>query len=512
MFASNNILSALINSDAVSMAEGATKNLMALVTQQGGLFQEVLQGEARPLRTGKGETMQTLLDQNEQGQKEVVVSTQELLSALSLLSIVGVIPTPIEDQTPWTLAPVLEPSDKAISFSSNQEKAIQAILNNASPSYVTQIEPTNPAMAESDLDALISSIILSKNKQSAGADTTLADLGWTHFNEAVLTGADQTDTKLAGFTFTEEMEKPVVSAKLETPIMTEETAKVSEKLETPTKPVVSAKLETPIMTEETAKISEKLETPTKPVVSPKLEATTLKGPLTEPFLMNGLNKENGIFKEKENAITPIKLAEVMGIKEDATQISAVNGPKDLKLDLSSFGQPQGFQLQKLDAVEPKSYTPEWRPNSQIEEYAVIKQVAEKLSLHRFDSKGSEGITLELEPKGLGSLKIEISVHKNMVSADILTQHATVRDILDKNQTLLRDAMAGMGFVVDHFSVNVGDFSHFQNNFTNKEQFNHDSGTKYASSIATGSEDSEFVTAGRDASYWGYKESEISVYV
>jgi flagellar hook-length control protein FliK len=149
---------------------------------------------------------------------------------------------------------------------------------------------------------------------------------------------------------------------------------------------------------------------------------------------------------------------------------------------------------------------------QIAEHAIIKQVAEKLFLHRFNSNGNEGITLELEPKELGALKIAISVHKGLVSADILTPHSAVRDMLDKNQSLLRDAMAGMGLTVDHFSVTVGDFSQLPHHFSGQGPFNNEFGTKFA--FTEGSEqsaDSAFAMAESEF-LWGYKESGISVYV
>lgn len=89
----------------------------------------------------------------------------------------------------------------------------------------------------------------------------------------------------------------------------------------------------------------------------------------------------------------------------------------------------------------------------------MNQVTQKLMLHRFDISGSEDVTLELTPKELGALKIEISVHKGIVSADILTQTVAVKEILEKNQALLHDALTQSGFNIDHFSVNIGDFGH-----------------------------------------------------
>jgi flagellar hook-length control protein FliK len=154
--------------------------------------------------------------------------------------------------------------------------------------------------------------------------------------------------------------------------------------------------------------------------------------------------------------------------------------KHLDFDTSVLGQLASPSPEpQMNGLKTNAYTPEWRSERQIAEHEIVKQVAEKLSLHRLSAKGNEAVTIELEPKDLGALKIELSVHKNFVSADILTQHASVRDIMDKNQSLLRDALAGMGFIVDHFSVNVGDFSHLPKHFSGHEQSNNEFGTKFA---------------------------------
>jgi hypothetical protein len=232
MIASNSILSAFINGDAIIVGDGAVKNSAIPVDQQDGIFQEVLR------ISGKEEDMQTLLDQTNQkegNQKETEVSyTQPFLSALSLLSMVGVNPSaperpegvdfsgiaiPVSNKTSW----MSESFTSAVTDVANQENAIQAILANAYPIYVAQTTayPARGgseghaawgansgnsgaiALADSDLDALITSLLLSKKKETVSG-ASLADLAWNHFNEAILTDADAGDSALAGFTFEEE--------------------------------------------------------------------------------------------------------------------------------------------------------------------------------------------------------------------------------------------------------------------------------------------------------------------
>jgi flagellar hook-length control protein FliK len=480
MFASNNILSALTHSDPILFGEVVIKDFTVIADQESGLFQLALQG------AGKEAEMETLLeldqvelDQEQQGQQERAVSSQEILSALSFLSIVGVVPSqgtlppqgtlPLDESPHSDTLPERNKDLVVASFAmySNYESSIQAILENATPSYVAQKTASDPTLAghvalisnsatalnDSDLDTLISSILLSKNKVDT-SDAMLADLRWNHFNETILTDADNIDNNLKGFTF--------------------ETEDVKGDL------LLSAEPKA-----EQLKVSSKAS-----------NSITLQAKLVESLVANGQNlPDSDTILNEDDFLTSL----------------ADSKPK---VDSSVIEQIGSLSLQQTtDSVKTNAYTPEWRPEAQVAEHEIVKQVADKLSVQRLNTKGSQGVTIELEPKELGALKIEISVHKNFVSADILTQHASVRDILDKNQGILRDAMANMGFTVDHFSVNVGDFSHLPQHSSGHAQFNEESGTKFALlKESDNSAESALAVAGSGSSYWGNRESAISVYV
>ena len=471
MFALNNILSGVVNSDATLFGEGvAAKDFSNITDQEIGMFQDALLGAA-----GKEEEMLTLLGQDEQVDQdkqnqteEMPVSSREILSALSFLSIVGVIPSPIAYQTPlplqdtfasWTFeifAPAMASTGLMNQTPTSQEAIIQTILENATPSYVMQTAVSETGLADSDLDSIISELLLSKNKQMP-RESALADLGWNHFNEAILTDADQGNNDLRGFTFEEEGAKPFVGALLATP---KELNNITAQ--------------------------EKL-------IEPQAKLTASPAKLTE------------------SVIVTVRAQQVSPLQEDAKK--PLLSDIQVNLDPSVLGQTGISTQPQPDGVKTEARIPEWRPQSQIVEHEVVKQVADKLAMHRFESNGVEGVTIELEPKELGALKIELSIHKNFVSADIITEHASVRDILDKNQVLLRDALTGLGFTVDQFSVNVGDFSQLPHHSSGQEQFDDNNGTQFA--LDNNREvyaDSELAWVGGGSRHWGNVESGISVYV
>ena len=170
-------------------------------------------------------------------------------------------------------------------------------------------------------------------------------------------------------------------------------------------------------------------------------------------------------------------------------------------------------INKNETPNARTVSPEWRPDAQIVEHELIQQVVQKLSLNRMATRGTEGIRLELEPKELGALTIDITVHKNVVSADILTQSASVKEVLDKNQTILRDALSNAGFVIDQFSVNVGDFGQSSRHFLGRERFN-GYGTDFAlhSAGQDNGSDGDFEMGVDLFSSRKNADSQISVYV
>jgi flagellar hook-length control protein FliK len=199
----------------------------------------------------------------------------------------------------------------------------------------------------------------------------------------------------------------------------------------------------------------------------KIASQALKGELVDTTLagdelakidlasiMKGLNI-SGIDMDENGAIFTeiMKMAQNMGINIDQSLIEGVSAA-------GLVSQLKGMNI-------PTTPTAPMQMPMQIVEQEIIDQVAQKLSLHQFQMKGKDGVTLQLEPKELGALKIDIVVNKGSVSADILTQHASVKEILEKNQNILQEALAGLGMNIDQFSVNVGDFNF--NQYANEQE-------------------------------------------
>jgi hypothetical protein len=157
-----------------------------------------------------------------------------------------------------------------------------------------------------------------------------------------------------------------------------------------------------------------------------------------------------------------------------TELSKMGDNQQLKLDPSLFAGMAGIGLASknegmaLSGLGGKSALPALA-------HEVIEQIAQKLSVQRLNLNGKEGVTLELSPKELGALKIEIVVHKGSVTADIFTQYPIVKEILEKILSLLHDGLMQSGFNIDQFSVNVGDFGNQSDTQSDQERFHFSNG-------------------------------------
>ncbi|MFQ5579258.1 MAG: flagellar hook-length control protein FliK [Nitrospiria bacterium] len=115
--------------------------------------------------------------------------------------------------------------------------------------------------------------------------------------------------------------------------------------------------------------------------------------------------------------------------------------------------------------------PEFNINNKSEAHAVesrfsdalpsgkvlLRQVLEKIQLWR--SNENNAIRFQLEPETLGMLKIDISKGDNGIIAEIITEHHFVKTILEKNQSLLHEALSDKGLRIEHFTVDVGAQGH-----------------------------------------------------
>ncbi|ERP32083.1 flagellar hook-length control protein FliK [Chitinivibrio alkaliphilus] len=93
----------------------------------------------------------------------------------------------------------------------------------------------------------------------------------------------------------------------------------------------------------------------------------------------------------------------------------------------------------------------------IEEISVMTQLSDKMS--DAPREGVHAITLKLKPDHLGEVQIRMQVDQDVVSARIQVESQQVRQIVESNFQLLRDALQDHNLSAGALDVNVGGFSH-----------------------------------------------------
>lgn len=91
---------------------------------------------------------------------------------------------------------------------------------------------------------------------------------------------------------------------------------------------------------------------------------------------------------------------------------------------------------------------------------IIDQVANKVMVH-VGEDGSE-MSLQLKPEHLGKLTMKVSIERGIVVANFVAESQMVKEVLESNFNILKDALQEKGLAIQELNVFVGSDSNFQN--------------------------------------------------
>ncbi len=92
----------------------------------------------------------------------------------------------------------------------------------------------------------------------------------------------------------------------------------------------------------------------------------------------------------------------------------------------------------------------------VDNTSIFRDILDQI--RSLNPKEGQTIVLNLD-RGDGVLRVEVSVDRQRVRADILTHDPAVKSWLEGNQSILHQALARQGFGVERFSVSIGDPEH-----------------------------------------------------
>jgi flagellar hook-length control protein FliK len=134
---------------------------------------------------------------------------------------------------------------------------------------------------------------------------------------------------------------------------------------------------------------------------------------------------------------------------------SVNAP-EIKVDIASLGSGAAQNTAAAAATTTASVKSAGLVRSATFDKFLIRQVSSKMSVTFKNNVGKA--TLTLNPPELGRLKVEIIMDQTMVKATIATENVLVRDALEANLPLLKEALQAQGLTVDDLNIMLGDGS------------------------------------------------------
>jgi len=84
---------------------------------------------------------------------------------------------------------------------------------------------------------------------------------------------------------------------------------------------------------------------------------------------------------------------------------------------------------------------------------IISQIVEKASV--FVKPEKSEMTIELKPESLGKLSLKIAAENGVITAKFVAESYQVKQVLESNMELLKDALEKQGMNLEGFSVSVG---------------------------------------------------------
>lgn len=171
------------------------------------------------------------------------------------------------------------------------------------------------------------------------------------------------------------------------------------------------------------------------------------------------DKEKGFSEKKYKEQIPLE-----SIDSDNLFIVEENTKSDFhsNLQLSQTGIKDASIELENTVLDDKSAAVN---NNNFDSYKseIVKQVVNKVDF--LTENGKSEMTIELKPESLGKLSLKVSTEGGIVVAKFTAETDQVKQILETNMQILKDALEKQGISVQGFSVSVRDQS-FKN--SNKE--------------------------------------------
>lgn len=135
---------------------------------------------------------------------------------------------------------------------------------------------------------------------------------------------------------------------------------------------------------------------------------------------------------------------------------------------SAFFLDRSSWIESFAAVNGK----ESAQASEADLEGIIEQISQRMQIQR--QEGRSRIELQLEPKSLGQVKLELEVENSALRARLLVENEQVRNYLEQNLDSLKSSLVRQGFDIGEIQIESRELAYQEHNYP-QEDFRQDQG-------------------------------------
>lgn len=133
---------------------------------------------------------------------------------------------------------------------------------------------------------------------------------------------------------------------------------------------------------------------------------------------------------------------------------------------------------------------------------ILSQINNQLDIKKIQGEGTTKVNIILKPENLGRINLELVNSKEGLTAQITTNNAQVKELLDKNLDSLKDSIGSQGVTVNSVKVKVeetqkqsNDMSSFDNRQSNAghQEFSNNTQGQNQNNFSSGGKNNENIT-------------------
>ncbi len=160
---------------------------------------------------------------------------------------------------------------------------------------------------------------------------------------------------------------------------------------------------------------------------------------------------NSNLQNKQSAQEQIVKIQLENISDAQPDIQAPAASKNIDLTLAKDVNTQINYVSNSTQTQTTTQAPR-----EINQNEIISQINKHIEMKNLQNEGATKINIILKPENLGRINLELVNSKEGLTAQLTTNNAQVKEILDKNIDSLKDSLGTQGINVNNVNVKLNE--------------------------------------------------------